>query len=62
MEISLYMRCFYTLLAGGIIYAVVNGVRQNTRQNGLEVPMIYHVKGPREYTLKSETYIVLNMK
>lgn len=54
--------CFYTLLAGGIIYAVVNGERQNKRQNGLEVPMIYHVKGPRQYTLKSETYIVSSMK
>ena len=49
--------CFYALLTGGTIYAVVTGERQNIRHNGLEVPMEYHVKGPREHIQRMEIYI-----
>ena len=49
--------CFYALLAGASIYGVVTGERQNTRQNGLEVPVEYHLKGPREHILRTRAYI-----
>ena len=39
--------CYYGLLAGGKMYGRVIGERGNTRQNGLDVPITYTIKGPR---------------
>ena len=48
--------CRYALLAGASIYGVVVGERQNNG-NGLEVPMKYHVKGPRAHMSRAQAYI-----
>ena len=49
--------CSYALLAGAKIQAVVTGERQNKRKNGLEIPVKYQVKGPRQHMISAETYI-----
>ena len=49
--------CSYALLAGAKIDAVVTGSRKNTRHNGLEVPVEYHVKGPREHMVRAHEFI-----
>ena len=49
--------CSYALLSGAVITATVTGARQNTRHNGLEVPVKYLVKGPRQNMTRAETYI-----
>lgn len=49
--------CSYAILGGAKIDATVTGNRQNTRQNGLEVPVEYHVKGPRSRMLRAHAYI-----
>ena len=51
--------CSYILTAGGSMYGVVTGGRENRRQNGLEVPIKYHVKGPQHHMLKAEALVVL---
>ena len=47
--------CSYSLLAGGSIYGIVIGKREKGG-NGLEVPVEYHVKGPRHNILKAQAY------
>ena len=54
---SISKPCSYALLAGAQINATVTGARQNTRQNGLEVPVEYDVKGPRAHMVRAQTYI-----
>ena len=49
--------CSYAILVGAKIDATVTGNRQNTRHNGLEVPVEYHVKGPRTHMLRAHAYI-----
>lgn len=49
--------CCYGLLAGGEMYGRVIGVRGNTRDNGLEVPMTYTIKGPRANIQTVVTYV-----
>ena len=49
--------CSYVLLGGGSIVAMVIGPRENNRNNGLEVPVTYRVKGPREKMLTAEALI-----
>lgn len=49
--------CFFAILAGAKLKATVSGARQNTRNNGLEVPVKYFVKGPYEHMIKAQTYI-----
>ena len=49
--------CSYALVTGAKIEATVSGARQNTRQNGLEIPVEYHVKGPRQHMVQAQTYI-----
>ena len=36
----------FVLVAGGKVEATVTGPRKNTRNNGLEVPCDYKLKGP----------------
>ncbi len=45
------------LLAGGKICVTVTGHRQNKRNNGLEVPCLYRIKGPRSRAIEAEGVI-----
>ena len=47
----------YLLLSGTRITATVTGARQNLRNNGLEVPCKYKLKGPKSSMVKGETII-----
>ena len=49
--------CFYALVTGASITAEVSGNRQNTRNNGLEIPAVYNIKGPRGHIIRTQTYI-----
>ena len=49
--------CTFIILSGGVITAKVIGRHQNKRNNGLEIPCIYLVKGPRSSMVKAECII-----
>ena len=49
--------CYYGLLAGSRMHGRVAGERGNTRDNGLEVPMVYTIKGPRSNVETIVTYV-----
>ena len=49
--------CTFILLSGGLITAKIIGRHQNKRRNGLEIPCIYIVKGPRSSMRKAECII-----
>ena len=49
--------CYYGMLAGCRMHGRVAGARGNTRDNGLEVPMVYTIKGPRSTVEKIVTYV-----
>lgn len=59
-ELSKY--CTTAMLAGGTISCKIAGKRENKRGNGLEVPCIYKVKGPKFIVEKVEMLIVDYLK
>ena len=54
---SISKPCSYVLATGGTIYATVSGKRENAGDNGLVVPVVYHVKGPHKHMVIAKTYI-----
>ena len=54
-EISRY--CSFVLNSGGTMDAAVTVTRENRRENGMEVPCKYKLKGPKTFLSKAE-YII----